>query len=57
LLAPSERALSDAGAVRCIEVEYPERSAALGLSAAAWCFLGGSLVLGFALRGIMGVHL
>lgn len=57
LLAPSERALPAAGPVRCIEIDYPARSVALGLSDAAWWFLGGSLALGFALRRPMGVHL
>jgi hypothetical protein len=57
LLAPSERALPRDGPVRCIEVDYPMRSAALGLSDAAWWFVAGSLVLGFALRRPFGVHL
>lgn len=57
LLAPSERPLPGGGPVQCIEIDFPTRTAALGLSDAAWWFMGGSLALGFALRRPFGVHL
>jgi hypothetical protein len=57
LLAPTERVLPAGGPVECIEIDYPRRTAALGLSDAAWSFIAGSLVLGFVLRRPLGIEL
>jgi hypothetical protein len=56
LLAPSERALASAGPVRCIEVDYPTRAVALGLSGAAWSFFAAALAFTFTLRRLFGTR-
>lgn len=42
--------------IRAVEVDYPRaRGEFLGLSSASWLLFGATLVLGFALRGALGV--
>ena len=56
LAHPGEAPLSPDGPVRAVRVTYPQdRSSFLGLSSASWIFFAASLVLGFALRGPLGV--
>jgi hypothetical protein len=53
---PSEPPLPAGAAITAIEVDYPRaRGEFLGLSSASWLLLGATLVLGFALRGALGV--
>jgi len=57
LLAPTEASLAD-GPVAEIVVEYPSAGETwAGLSASSWLFVASSLVVGFALRGPLGVQL
>jgi len=52
---PAARPL-EAGPLLALEVEYPRaRGEFLGLSSASWLLMGATLVLGFALRGAVGV--
>jgi hypothetical protein len=53
---PAARALPAASPVTTLELEYPRaRGEFLGLSTASWMLLAFSLLLGFALRGMIGV--
>lgn len=53
---PAAEPLAADSAVAAIELEYPRaRAEWLGLSSMSWLLFGATLVLGFALRGALGV--
>jgi hypothetical protein len=53
---PAERPLPADSPMNSVEVDYPRaRAEWLGLSSMSWLLFGATLVLGFALRGALGV--